>query len=208
VIKTSALPDLFSWSRFQPDRGIDFNAFLVCGPDGNLLVDPLPLDAHELEDIRSRGGARWILLTNFDHLRDAPALRRLFEARLLAPAGDRERFGESAALVDGWLEGDDSLPEGLSGRISLWPLRGGKSPIELALHLRPQRALLFGDLVRSQVSGRLCLLPPAKIADPRAVKQSLLPLSALDFDAVLLGDGDSLHRDGKRAFAELLEALP
>lgn len=207
MIKTTALDGVFYWSRYQADRGIDFNGFLIVTPAGNVLVDPLQLEGHELEDVRSKGGARWILVTNFDHLREAVELKAEFGAELLAPTEDRERFAEAAGAVDVWLERDADLPSDLSGVLELHALRGGKSPVELALRLPTRRALLFGDLVRSHVSGKLCLLPPPKLSDPGAVRDSLVPLQQLDFDALLLGDGDCLFRGGRAAFAELVLSL-
>ena len=207
MLKKTCLDGVSYWSRPQLDRGIDFNGFLWARPDGNVLVDPMELDEGELSVVRDQGGARWIVLTNFDHLRAAPALKEALGAEVLAPAQERERFAADASLVDRWFEDAGDLPDALRGGLDVFLLRGGKSPVEAALFLRGPDALLFGDLVRSHASGRLCLLPDAKVADRRAVLDSLRPLRDLPARAVLLGDGDSLFRDGAGALRELLAEL-
>ena len=207
MIKTTALEGLCYWSRFQADRGIDFNGFLWIRPAGNLLLDPMQLDASELGFVRAKGGARWILLTNFDHLRATARLKEVLGARVLAPAGERERFGGDAALVDLWFETADDLPPDLKDDVEVHLIRGGKSPVEAALFLKPNGGLLFGDAVRSHVSGTLRLLPDEKLADRAAVVASLQPLRALPVRGILLGDGDSIFYKGREAFEEFLNGL-
>jgi glyoxylase-like metal-dependent hydrolase (beta-lactamase superfamily II) len=207
MLKATCLPGVHYWGRPQLDRGIDFNGFLWCREGGNVLVDPMEVDEPELARIQELGGARWILLTNFDHMRAAAPLARLLEAEVHAPAEERERFGPDGAAVTGWFTTAADLPGDLPGSVEVHALRGGKSACETALWLAEPRALLFGDLVRSHESGRLRLLPPPKVSDPAAVKASLEPLLEHPADAILLGDGDSLFRGGREALAELVESL-
>lgn len=204
-MKSTLLPQLFTWSAYQADRRIDFNGFFWSRPAGGLLIDPMPLAAEQLEFLSERGGAAAILLTNADHLRAAPELKERLGARVLAPEPDRERFGEHAALVDEWFGG--TLPGALGEAASVATVRGGKGPGEAVLYLREERALLFGDVVRSHVSGRIHLLPDEKLADRAAVADSLRELQELPVEAVLLGDGDSLFRGAGEAWRELLASL-
>lgn len=207
MIKRTRLEGLSYWSRFQPDRGIDFNGFHWRRPAGGTLIDPMDLGPVEREAVRELGGARWIVLTNFDHLRAAPAWKQALDAELWAPAGERERFGPHETLVDGWFERAADLPGDLREGLRVFPLRGGKSPVEVALYLEAPRALVFGDLVRSHVSGELTLLPDAKLADRAAVVESLRPLGVLAPEALLLGDGDCLFRGAGEPFRAFLDGL-
>ncbi len=206
-MKSTCLETVLTWSRHQPDRRIDFNGFCVTSERGNALVDPLPLDEPDLAHLADLGGAAWIVVTNFDHLRATAALRERLGARAYGPACDRARFGDAAAAIDAWYESEADLPEGLRERVSVRTIRGGKSPGEVALWLKSERALLFGDVVRSHVSGRLRLLPDEKLADKAAVVRDLAALRELPIEAVLLGDGDSLYRDGAAAYAQLVAEL-
>jgi len=204
-MKTTALDHVHTWPVWQADKRIDFNGFLWTRPAGNLLVDPMPLSDDQRAFLDERGGAARILVTNADHLRAAPELKDTLGAELLAPQGDRERFGEHASLVDHWF--DDALPGELGELAELRLLRGGKGPVEPALYLTAERAWLFGDLVRSHVSGRLMLLPEAKCTDRPQLTADVKALAGPGVDAVLLGDGDSLFRGAAEAWDELQASL-
>ncbi len=88
------------------------------------------------------------------------------------------------------------------------PVRGGKTPGEAILYLKPLKALLFGDIVRSNASGRLELLPDAKLSDKQAVLDSLRRVIPLPFKAILLGDGDPVFQDARESFFRMLDELP
>ena len=160
-----------------------------------------------LSFLRQKGGARWILLTNFDHLRGSMSLKEAMSASILAPSEERGRFGVHADGVDLWVGSTRDLPADLKEELEVFPLHGGKSPVEFAVFLKQPRALVFGDLVRSHASGRLMLLPDAKLRDRQAAIDSLRPLVALSAAAILLGDGDSIFYRGGEAFAEFLGGL-
>ena len=172
------------------------------------MVDPVPLDAARLAFARKRGGAAFVLVTNADHWRATDQAKDAFGAHVIAPSGERERLGDRAARVDTWLATSADLPEPLRETIEPFFLRGGKSPVELALHLKRQKALLFGDLVRSRVSGKLTLLPDGKLADKPLALESLRPLLSRPFDAVLLGDGDCVFTGGRDALFGMLDDMP
>lgn len=205
AVKKTCIDGLYYWSRFQPDREIDFNGFYWARPKGGVLFDPLDLGPAERAALDLHGGARWIVLTNFDHLRAAPDLARELSLEVLAPAEERARFGDAAGAVDGWYTAAAGLPEELG--IEAVELTGGKSPVEMALYLRPLEVLLFGDLVRSHASGRLMLLPDAKLADRERVVAGLRPLTELAKRAVCLGDGDSIWYRADEAYSELVSSL-
>ena len=38
--------DLFGWSRFHEPLDIDFNGLAWIRPEGNVLIDPVPMSAH------------------------------------------------------------------------------------------------------------------------------------------------------------------
>lgn len=207
-MKATSLDGLHCWSAWQPEQAIDFNGFFLEIPGGNILVDPLPLDEARLAFARRRGGATHVLVTNADHWRATDQARTALGARVIAPAGERERLGDRAGSVDIWLASAGDLPEPLREAIEPFFLRGGKSPVEVALHLKRQKALLFGDLVRSRASGRLTLLPDGKLRDKPLALESLRPLLGRSFDAVLLGDGDCIFTGGREALFSMLDEMP
>jgi glyoxylase-like metal-dependent hydrolase (beta-lactamase superfamily II) len=84
----------------------------------------------------------------------------------------------------------------------------GKSPGEIALHDPERRLLIVGDAAIGNPPGRLSLLPERVMDDPPRLRSSLRRLLALDFDAVLVGDGAPIRAGGRERLAELLAPFP
>jgi hypothetical protein len=83
-------------------------------------------------------------------------------------------------------------------------MRGSKTPGELALLLE-RTTLVTGDLIRAHRPDVLHLLPPAKLTDVAAAKDSVQALLTLpDLRAVLVGDGWPVFRDARARLAEIL----
>jgi hypothetical protein len=193
-------PDLFTWSAYQPQHRLDFNGFLWTRPDGNVLVDPLPVGAGDAEHLAELGGVAAIVLTNSAHVRGARELAAAGGARVLGPRGEREGF---PMRCDGWLADGDEPFAGLVVR----ELQGSKTPGELALVLDGATAL-FGDLVRGHAADALVLLPDAKLRDARQAVESVRRVRALHpaIAHVLVGDGWCAFRRGGELLDELLAA--
>ena len=192
--------DLFGWSQFDASRNIDFHSVVWARPDGGVVVDPLPLSAHDRAHLDALGSVAIIVVTNSDHVREAEGLARSTGAELVGPAAERKTFPISCHRWVG--EGDEIVPG-----LRALALDGGKTPGELALVLE-DTTLITGDLVRAHEGGRLCLLPEAKLRDRAASVASVRRLSALSLiDAVLVGDGWPIFRGGRAALAELARGL-
>ena len=192
--------DLFGWSVFDESRNIDFHGVAWVRGGGNVLIDPIPMSAHDEAHLRELGGAATIVITNSDHVRDAAALAEKLGAQILGPRGERDRF---PIRCDAWLGQDDPVVPGLA----VHEVSGSKTPGELALTL-DGTTLITGDLIRAHEGGRLCLLPDAKLADPGAARSSARRLAALpDIEAVLVGDGWPVFRHGAEALRELVDSL-
>ncbi|MGE0143395.1 MAG: MBL fold metallo-hydrolase [Planctomycetota bacterium] len=206
-MKDTAIRGIHFWSEYQPDRRIDFHGWLWRRADGNVAFDPLPLSDDGARWMEAAGGLRWILLTNADHLRASESLATRFGAKIFAPQPDRDRFGERARSIGGWFTGVADLPEPLAESLSVHWLRGGKSEFEAAFHLRPERAVLFGDAVRSHASGVLRLLPDDKLRDRARLIADLRSLRDLPIEAILLGDGDPIFCGARNAWLAFLREL-
>ena len=141
-------PGLFAWSQFDEQRNIDFNGTAWCGPwagpQGNVLVDPMPLSAHDLAHLEALGGAVWIVLTNADHARDSARLASHFGASIAAPAAERGAPEYEGLAVTRWFEPGEMLQGGL--RVIGMP--GSKTPGEVAFLLPEGDTLITGDLIR------------------------------------------------------------
>lgn len=192
--------DLFGWSQFNEERNLDFHSVLWVRAGGNVAVDPLPMTAHDRAHLEALGGLAWIVITNSDHVRGAAELARVTGARLAGPRAEAETF---PLTCDRWLGDGDELVPGLQ----VLELHGSKTPGELALVISPE-TLITGDLVRCHRGGWLCTLPPAKLRDPERARASVARLATLQgIDAVLVGDGWPVFRDGHARILELCRTL-
>ncbi|WP_224362089.1 MBL fold metallo-hydrolase [Hyalangium versicolor] len=194
-------PDLFCWSTFVERLDIDFNGFAWVREGGNVLVDPLPLSEHDRKHLRQLGGAAWIVVTNSSHVRGAKEIAAEFGCRIAGPSAERETFPISC---DRWLkEGEDFLPG-----LRVHELEGSKTPGELAVVL-DDTTLISGDLLRSHRAGELMLLKPEQgLKDPGRAAASLRRLLSYErLQALLLGDGWCVFRDGRKQLEEFLSPL-
>jgi len=193
-------PDLYGWSSFNEDRNIDFHSVVWVRPEGNVVVDPLPLSNHDQAHLRELGGVARIVVTNSDHVRDAKNLASRFEAEVMGPIKEADSF---PLKCDRWLaDGDEVVP----GLVVL-ELQGSKTPGELALLLE-ESTLITGDLIRAHEGGALCLLPDGKLSDKRKAIASARRLAELPhLEALLPGDGWPVFRGAKTLLGELLSTL-
>jgi len=199
-MKATHRPDIWTFSTFDPVRDVDFNGWALARPGGNILVDPVPMSAHDREHLARLGGAAWIVVTNSDHVRAAAQLAVELGAKLAGPVAERDGF---PLACDAWLGRGDAWSAG----IEVVELDGSKTPGELALVVDGD-TLVFGDLVRAHTGGRLGILPDAKLRDRAAAVASVRALARrAGIAAVLVGDGWPVFRDGGALLRELADAL-
>ena len=193
-------PDLYSWSVFDEGRNLDFHGTLWVRPEGNVVIDPVPMSEHDQRHLSELGGALMVVVTNSDHVRAALQVARATGARVAGPRGEQGAF---PIPCERWLaDGEEPLPG-----LRVLELHGSKTPGELALLIHGT-TLVVGDLVRAHAGGRLDLLPDPKLTDPGEARQSVRRLAALDgVEAVLTGDGWPVFRDGSRLLGELVGRL-
>lgn len=181
--------DLYTWSAFDAERNVDFNSVAWIRPEGNVLIDPLPLSGHDWTHLQSLGGAATIVITNSDHIRDAEMIAQNTGATLLGPQAERDTF---PFQCDRWLSDGDEVVPGLA----VLELHGSKTPGELALVL-DDLTLITGDLVRAHRANALMLLPEAKLKDKAAAIASIQRLADLEqIETVLVGDGWPVFQNG------------
>jgi glyoxylase-like metal-dependent hydrolase (beta-lactamase superfamily II) len=119
---------------------------------------------------------------------------------MAAPAAEQESF---PLFCDRWLADGDELVPGLK----TIELKGSKTPGELALLLE-ETTLIVGDLVRAYQAGNLTILPDEKLLNRQEAIASVRRLAELSkVEAVLVGDGWSVFRDGGDRLKELVATL-
>ncbi len=191
---------IFAWPWFSARHNYNFNGHLVCDPAGNLCIDPVEPGAATLDAIAHLGVGR-ILLTNRNHARAANAVRSRTGARTAIHADDAAHARSQNAEID------DTLVVG--ERVGPLHVVGvpGKSPGEIALHWPERRLLIVGDAVIGNPPGHCGLLPEKVMDDPARLRSSVRALLELDFDTLLVGDGETILSGAKARLQELVASL-
>lgn len=199
-MKSLHRPDLYGWSTFNPARNIDFNGIAWIRPEGNILIDPVALSNHDWNHLQSLGGVVWIVVTNSEHIRATKEIVEQTYAKVAGPIAEKEIF---PIFCDRWLSDGDELVPGLK----IIELNGSKTPGELALLLE-ETTLITGDLVRARKAGSLTILPDEKLLNREEAITSVQRLAELtQVEAVLVGDGWPVFRDGRDRLKELVATL-
>jgi uncharacterized cupin superfamily protein/glyoxylase-like metal-dependent hydrolase (beta-lactamase superfamily II) len=196
-MRQTVVPGVWSWSRWQADRGLDFNGFFIETDEGNLVVDPIEPDEGTLAELRARGVAS-ILITNRDHERSSAAVAAATGAQTIASALDAPLLAQPVArtvqpgeFVHGW---------------TVVGLDGFKTAGEIALYRRDLRAAIVGDALWGTPAGALTLMPDAKLIDPVRAALSARTLRALWVDHLLVGDGACVFGNAHAAIGAMLDA--
>ncbi len=195
------LSDIFIWPWFSEPHGYNFNGHLIRHAEGNICIDPVEPGEEGLDEIARLGVAR-ILLTNRNHSRAANEVRERTGARTAIHPDDAPHARDQGALLD------DALAVGQT----IGPLvvvgAPGKSSGEVALHWPERRLLIVGDAVIGNPPGRCGLLGEQVMDDPERLRQSVRRLLDLDFDTLLVGDGEPILEDAKARLEALVATFP
>ena len=193
------LPRVWQWSWFSQEKQLNFNGHLLAVGEHRILVDPPPMESHDVAQVRQGGQVDYMVITNRDHAREAERYRKEFGCQVMVPEKDANEMTiqPDKSYVDGEL-----LPGGL------WVvhLADQKSPGECALFLQQGKGLVIvGDAVIGKPSGAVSLLPPEKYADISKAREGLRRLLKYNFDTLLVGDGASILTGAKVAIEHTLQ---
>ena len=195
------LTDIFTWPWFSEPHGYNFNGHFIRHAGRNLCVDPVEPSEEDLAELARQGVAR-ILITNRNHSRAANKIRARTGARTaIHPADAPHARKEGAELDDELNPGDKAGPFVVIDS-------PGKSLGEVVLHWPERRILLVGDAVVGDPPGRCKLLPDKVVDDPPRLRDSARGLLALDFDILLVGDGEPILQSAKDRLRELVNTFP
>jgi glyoxylase-like metal-dependent hydrolase (beta-lactamase superfamily II) len=193
------LPGIWTWSVFNEEKRLRFNGHLVANEDGCALIDPPAMSSYDLAQAAKLGHPSVIIITNRHHSRDAMTLAGHFKARILCHELDAVGLPPTVRL-GGLFRGGDRLPGGLL----VVTLLDQKSPGESALVLRKADAIILGDALIGKPAGSLDLLDADKYKDVGRARDGIRRLLDYPFDTVLVGDGESIVPDGRKAVEAFL----
>ncbi len=193
------LPGIWQWSWFSDEKKLDFNGLLLTVGEHHVLVDPPPMTADTMAQIRTGGQVDYILITNRDHAREAVTYQKEFRCQVLVPEVDAPQME---------IKADKTYKDGelLPGGIWIIHLKDQKSPGECALFLQQGKGVMIvGDALIGKTPGTLTMLPAEKYADAAKARQGLRRLLNYNFDTILVGDGSSIMTGAKQAVERTLQ---
>jgi glyoxylase-like metal-dependent hydrolase (beta-lactamase superfamily II) len=194
------LSGIYTWPWFSEPHGYNFNGYLLRHAEGNLCVDPVEPSEQILEELARYGVSR-ILLTNRNHSRAANKVRARTGARTAIHAADAAHALSQGAKLDDELQVGEKVGPLLVLGVA------GKSAGEVAFHWPERRILIVGDAVIGNPPGHCGLLPDRVIDDPRRLRESVRGLLALEFDALLVGDGAPILENAKERLRDLTQTF-
>jgi len=192
-------PGIHTWSVFNQEKGLEFNGHLVVNDEGCALIDPPPMSDEDASQAEELGPPSVIIITNCHHTRGAMAFASRWHAPILLNEKDAGALPPTVRLGGIYRDGDR-----LAAGLLVVGLEDQNSPGESALLCGKAGAIIMGDALIGKPPGSFSLLPAEKYKDVAAARRGLRKLLEHSFDAVLLGDGTSLIRDGRRAVEAFL----
>jgi uncharacterized cupin superfamily protein len=197
-VQRTIVPGISLWSRWQADRGVFFNSYLVEGEAGAFAVDPLATDDPSVLRALEGAGVKTIVVTNRDHERASASFAAALGARVFASEPD------AAALVrppDAVVRDDEEL---LGWRAIV--LDGYKTPGELVLVNTMRRTAISGDAFWGDPAGSLRLMPDEMLADPVRALLSARRLRECNLLHLFVGDGTPAIGNAHALLGAMLDA--
>jgi len=201
------LPGILTWGSTYADRPWDLNGYAITLTGGTVLIDPPAPEGSEWRELPKP--ITTVVLTNRDHVRDAPLFRTRYGARIIAGKDELPQF--ASFTIDGVVQEGDLIGGAL--RVIHLP---GKSPGEIGLYLKPgyhitsrdkAGILILGDAIIGNPPGALGLIPEEKLDDSQTLRESLPKILDYNFDVLLLCDGQPVLSGAKQKVAEFLKTV-
>ena len=196
------LDDIYTWSVFSDEKQLNFNGWFIQNQSssfGNVVIDPPQPSEKDLTQMQKMGGVQQIIITNQHHLRRASIIQKKFNSKIQINSAD-------AGKIE--LNCDSNFSNGkiLAGFLKAVVVPNNKTPGETALYWEKRKILFVGDALIGDPPGKLRLLPEKMYADIQRTKDGIKTLMDLDFDTLLVGDGDSILFGAKTAVAEFINS--
>ena len=178
------------WQRYDSHVKADLWSTAVHTAEGVYIIDPIPVDQDSLAQFVGESPIAAVIVTNENHVRDAPSFCSAFGAPLFArfsvslPAISTIRTNESVAgltIID--------LPGAAVGEISIIDSHGN---------------LVVGDALINFEPHGFTLLPDKYCADPKQMRRSLRALLDHDFDRLFFAHGMPITSNAHQCLESLL----
>ena len=195
------LKDVYTWSVFSEEKKLNFNGYFIPTQHalfGNVVIDPPPVSDLDLAQMESLGSVQHIFITNRNHIRWSCELQEKFDAEIRMNTAD----AQSEDMISDLNFSDGDM---LACFLKAVVIPDNKSVGETALYWEEKEILFVGDALIGKPSGEVCLLPPEKYADIEKARAGIKVLDLLNFNSILMGDGEPILTSGKKAIVRFLD---
>ena len=192
---------VYIWSVFSEEKKLNFNGYFIPTQHplfGNVVIDPPLVSDLDLAQMETLGSVQQILITNRNHIRWSRELREKFNAEIRMNSAD----AQSEDMISDHNFGDGDM---LAGFLKAVVIPDNKSPGETALYWEEKKILFLGDALIGKPPGDVSLLSPEKYADIEKARAGIQVLDDLNFDSLLMGDGDPIVTGGKKAIERFFD---
>ena len=180
------------WQRYDPRVKADLWSTALRTTAGVYLVDPIAVDEDSLAGFVGKSPIAAVIVTNENHLRDAPAFCSAFSAPLFA------RFSISFPAL-ARIPADEAPPD-----LTIIDLEGA-APGEVAL-VSANGDLIIGDALINFEPHGFAFLPDKYCTDPKRMRRSLRMLLGHDFDRLFFAHGAPITSNAHQRLESLLGA--
>ena len=190
------LKNIYTWSVYSKEKRLNFNGYFIYSNNlalPNIVIDPPFINNSDLKQIDSLGGIQHIIITNRNHIRWSIELKEKYNAKISINFSDENKQNR---VADNYFYNDELLFNFLKTIV----IPDNKSPGETALYWQERQILFLGDALIGKPSGQVSLLPPDKYINIEKAKKGIHVLDKLNFESILLADGDPILSNAKEAF--------
>jgi len=191
--------NLFFWQNYDPAVKADLFSTALATPNGNLLVDPIPLHDSQLRPLFQHRSIAGIVVTNANHQRAANSYSDHFSAPLFAlratfPDKKPSRFVEIGNDTKICNEVEVIVIEGaVAGEIALYqPTNGG--------------TLVMGDALLNFEPYGFTFLPRKYCAKEKEMRRSLRKLLLYQAERMFFAHGTPILAGASARLQQLLDA--
>lgn len=192
------VPGISVWQVYEPAVRAELFSTALTTDSGAYLVDPIPLAADGLAELRAPGNTIGIFVTNANHDRASAEFAREFSVPTYVHHLLREttEFAGAIGVQDG---------QALAGGLTAIAIDGGAAG-EMALHcFQNGGTMVMGDALINFEPHGFGLLPSKYCLDPKLMRRSLRKLLDYSFERIFFAHGTPIL-SGARAKVEQLLA--
>ncbi len=179
------IPNVYAVTRPLDSDPFAAHAYLFVAGAGNVLIDPLPLDDAERDQIAALGGIARVVVMSPERRGAAEDIAAHYNADVVAAPKHRESLFAGAFAIR---------------------LANQRRPNEFAVNVADARIVVAGDSLAGSPAGALSMSPDEQYADARKAALGLRAILRENPDALLLSFGQPVFTGAYGALYRLLFA--